>query len=147
MKTIYSTGAFGEPYRIEVSDILLNEVRLAQRQLRMLPWNGEMFLPVEVVPLNIKKLSHVSLFKVSQYKAEIVVGKSLVSICIEGPEGRESLLNSSDDLLTVPDVYVSTDFENSLSENVFSLTQHDIDLIDTWKAVEREKLEKISEKT
>lgn len=133
MKTIYSTGPFGEPYRVEVSDVLLREVRLAQRQLRMLPWNGEMFLPVPIVPLTHDK----------QLRAEVVVGKSLVSVCIEGPEGRESMLDSYDDLLNIPDVYVSRYFDFSLSESAFSLTQRDIDLIETWKAFKRKNLEKI----
>ncbi|MBU2060060.1 MAG: hypothetical protein KKB38_20310, partial [Gammaproteobacteria bacterium] len=78
MKTIYSTGAFGEPYRVEVNDDLLHEVRSAQSVLNKLPWNGEMFLPVPIYPLSIDK----------QLNAEIVVEKSLVSICVEGPEGR-----------------------------------------------------------
>ena len=131
MKTIYSTGAFGEPYRIEVDDALLEEVISAQRQLRMLPWNGEMFLPVPIYPLSIDK----------QLNAEIVVEKSLVSICVEGPEGRESLLDLSDNLLEIPDIYVSKGFEYDLIEHMFSLTPHDIDMITTWKALKRKKLE------
>jgi len=131
MKTIYSTGAFGEPYRVEVSDVLLEEVRSAQRQLRMLPWNGEMFLPVPIVPLGVDK----------KLNAEIVVGKSLVSICIEGPEGRKSLLDYPDNLLTISDVYVSRGFEYDLNDHVFSLTSHDIDMIDAWKVLKRKKLE------
>ena len=131
MKTIYSTGAFGEPYRIEVDDALLEEVISAQRQLRMLPWNGEMFLPVPIYPLSIDK----------QLNAEIVVGKSLVSICVEGPEGRESFLDGTDNLLDIPDIYVSKGFEYDLIEHMFSLTPHDIDMIATWKALKRKKLE------
>ena len=131
MKTIYSTGAFGEPYRIEVSDKLLDEVRSAQRQLRMLPWNGEMFLPVPIVPINVDK----------KLNAEIVVGKRLVSICIEGPEGRETMLDGLDDLLAIPDIYVSRGFESDLVENMFTLTPRDIDMVATWKALKRKKLE------
>jgi len=125
MKTIYSTGAFGEPYRIEVSDSLLNAVMSAQNALRNLPWDGEMFLPIPIIPLTVDK----------QLNAEIVVGKNLVSIFIEGPEGRESMLNLSDDLLTIPDVYVSRGFEFDLSEHMFSLTPRDIDMIATWKSL------------
>ena len=120
MKTIYSTGAFGEPYRIEVSDELLHEVRSAQSILRKLPWNGEMFLPVPIHPLNVTNTLRSS-------HAEIVVGKRLVSICVEGPEGRESLLD--DNLLDIPDIYVSKGFD--LIEHMFSLTAHDIDMIAT----------------
>jgi len=131
LKTIYSTGAFGEPYRIEVSDALLMEVITAQRQLKMLPWNGEMFLPVPIIPLSIDK----------ELNAEIVVGKTSVSICIEGPVGREIMLDGIDDLLTVPDIYVSKDFELTLSEHMFSLTPRDVDMIATWKGLKQKKLE------
>ena len=131
MKTIYSTGAFGEPYRIEVDDALLREVMSAQDTLRKLPWNGEMFLPVPICPLSVDK----------KLNAEIAVGKRLVSICIEGPEGRESLLDLSDNLLTIPDIYVSKGFEYDLTEHMFSLTPRDIDMIATWKALKRKKLE------
>ena len=127
MKTIYSTGAFGEPYRVEVSDALLEEVVSAQNTLRKLPWNGEMFLPVPIVPLNVDK----------RLNAEIVVGKTLVSICIEGPEGRESLLDGLDDLLEIPDIYVSRGFDSDLIENMFSLTPRDIDVIATWRTLRR----------
>jgi len=131
MKTIYSEGAFGEPYRIEVSDDLLHEVRSAQRMLRMLPWNGEMFLPVPITPLSVDK----------KLNAEIVVGKRLVSICIEGPEGRESLLDGLDNLLEIPDIYLSRAFEFDLNEHMFSLIPRDIDVIATWKELKRKKLE------
>ena len=131
MKTIYSTGAFGEPYRIEVSDELLHEVRSAQSILRKLPWNGEMFLPVPIYPLSIDK----------KLNAEIVVGKKVVSICVEGPEGRESFLDGSDNLLDIPDIYVSKVFEYDLVEHMFSLTAHDIDMIATWKVLKRKILE------
>jgi len=131
MKTIYSTGAFGEPYRIEVSDELLHEVRSAQSILRKLPWNGEMFLPVTIVPLSVDK----------KLNAEIVVGKRLVSICVEGPSGRESFLDGSDNLLDIPDIYVSKGFEYDLIEHMFSLTAHDIDMIATWKTLKRKILE------
>ena len=127
MKTIYSTGAFGEPYRIEVSDELLHEVRSAQSILRKLPWNGEMFLPVPITPLSVDK----------KLNAEVVVGKRVVSICVEGPEGRESLLD--DNLLDIPDIYVSKGFD--LIEHMFSLTAHDIDMIATWKTLKRKILE------
>jgi len=131
LKTIYSTGAFGEPYRVEVSDDLLHEVRSAQRMLRMLPWNGEMFLPVPIVPLSVDK----------KLNAEIVVGKRLVSVCIEGPEGRETMLDNLDDLLTIEDIYVSRGFESDLVENMFSLTPRDIDVIATWRTLKRKKFE------
>lgn len=127
MKTIYSTGAFGEPYRIEVSDDLLFEVRQAQSMLHKLPWNGEMFLPVPIVPLNVDK----------KLNAEIIVGKRLVSIYIEGPEGRETMLDDLDDLLTISDIYVSRGFDSDLIENVFSLTPRDIDMIATWRTIKR----------
>ena len=130
MKTIYSTGAFGEPYRIEVDDDLLHEVRSAQSILRKLPWNGEMFLPVPIISLNVDR----------KFCAEIVVGKKSVSICIEGPDGRETMLDDKD-LLTIPDIYVSRDFSYNLVENMFSLTPRDIDMIATWKKKYREKLE------
>ena len=135
MKTIYSEGAFGEPYRIEISDDLLHEVRSAQRMLRMLPWNGEMFLPCPAIPLNVDK----------KLNAEIVVGKRLVSICIEGPEGRESLLDGLDNLLTIEDIYLSKSFEFDLNDHMFSLTPRDIDVIATWKELKRKKLEDILE--
>jgi hypothetical protein len=131
MKVIYVEGAFGEPYRIEVSDALLEEVVKAQRALRMLPWNGEMFLPVPTYPLGRDK----------QLSAEIVVGKRSVSICIDGPEGRETMLNYPDDLLTIEDTYLSKEFENDLVENMFTLSLRDIDLIETWKEIKLKKLE------
>ena len=112
---------------------MLHEVRSAQSILRKLPWNGEMFLPVTISPLILDK----------QLNAEIVVGKKLVSICIEGPEGRESLLDLSDNLLTIPDIYVSSEFEYDLSENMFSLTPRDIDMIATWKLLKHKNLENI----
>jgi len=135
MKTIYSTGAFGEPYRIEVSDELLHEARSAQSILRKLPWNGEMFLPCPAIPLNVDK----------KLNAEIVVGKKLVSVCIEGPEGRESLLDGLDDLLDIPDIYLSKSFEFDLNDHMFSLLPRDIDVIATWKTLKRKKLEDIFE--
>lgn len=131
VKTIYSTGAFGEPYRIEVSDDLLFEVRQAQSILNKLPWDGEMFLPVPIYPLGVDK----------QFNADIVVRKNSVSICIEGPEGRESLLDLFDNLLTIPDIYVSKGFKYDLTEHMFNLTPHDIDMITTWKGLKRKKSE------
>ena len=131
MKTIYVEGAFGEPYRIEVSDALLEEVVNAQRTLKMLPWNGEMFLPVPTYPLGRDK----------QLSAEIVVGKRLVSICIDGPEGRETMLDYPDDLLTIDDIYLSKEFENDLVDNMFTLSPRDIDFIETWKERKLKKLE------
>ncbi len=131
MKTIYVEGAFGEPYRIEVSDALLEEVVNAQRTLKMLPWNGEMFLPVPTYPLGRDK----------QLSAEIVVGKRLVSICIDGPEGRETMLDYPDDLLTIDDIYLSKEFENDLVDNMFTLSPRDIDFIETWKERKLKNLE------
>lgn len=137
MKTIYSTGAFGEPYRVEVSDDLLIEIRMAQHALCKLPWNGEMFLPVPATLLNTEKFTKAYL----GYDVEIVVGKVLVSICVSGPEGRETLLDLDDDLLEIPDVYVSREFEIDLSEHIFSLSLCDIDLIATWKALKEKNKE------
>jgi hypothetical protein len=131
VKTIYVEGAFGEPYRIEVSDALLEEVVNAQRTLKMLPWNGEMFLPVPTYPLGRDK----------QLSAEIVVGKRLVSICIDGPEGRETMLDYPDDLLTIDDIYLSKEFENDLVDNMFTLSPRDIDFIETWKERKLKNLE------
>jgi hypothetical protein len=131
MKVIFTEGAFGEPYRIEVSDALLEEVVNAQRTLKMLPWNGEMFLPVPTYPLGRDK----------QLSAEIVVGKRLVSICIDGPEGRETMLDYPDDLLTIDDIYLSKEFENDLVDNMFTLSPRDIDFIETWKERKLKKLE------
>jgi len=130
MKTIYSTGAFGEPYRIEVSNDLLNEVIFAQEQLNTMRWECEVYLPVPIVPLNVDK----------HLNAEIVVRKNSVYICMEGPDGKELMLDDKD-LLDIPDVYVSRDFEFSLSDHVFSLTSRDIDMIATWKALKQRKFE------
>lgn len=131
MKTLFVEGAFGEPYRIEVSDDLLTDVRQAQQVLRRLPWNGEMFLPVPVSPLGDDKQLH----------AEIVVGKRGVSVCIDGPEGREALLNYGDDLLTISDVYLSKEFESDLTDHMFTLTLHDMDLIAIWGEEKNKKFE------
>lgn len=134
MKIIYAEGAFGEPYRVEVSDELLNEVRTAQRTLKRLPWNGEMYLPVPSYAMN--KLADTY----TKHTVEIVVRKTLVSICSEGPEGRETMLDYPDDLLSVPDIYLSKSFESDLLEHMFSLTPHDIDLIASWKQHKADKL-------
>ena len=131
MKIIYVEGAFGEPYRIEVSDTLLEEVVKAQRALKTLPWNGEMFLPVPTYPLGRDK----------QLSAEIVVGKRSVSICIDGPEGRETMLDYPDNLLTIDDIYLSKSFENDLVENMFTLSSRDIDFIEVWKERKLKRLE------
>lgn len=131
MKTIYTIGAFGEPYRIELSDKIIKETRFAQRVLRRLPWDGELFIPIDSVLLDNSLIDRGSV--------EIIVGKNIVSICTEGPEGRETLLDS-DDLLTIPDIYVSKYFEFKLKEFMLSLSLHDIDLITIWEQKKQSNL-------
>lgn len=125
MKTIYTEGSFGEPYRIIITDALLAETRKAQRALKHLPWNGEMFLPVDALHLDAEdgRVSH----------AEVCVSKQRVDLIVDGPDGRETMLTPSDNLLTISDVYLSIEFYFDLEKFIFILSEDDIRLIDGWK--------------
>ena len=140
MKTLYVCGAFGEPYRITISDSLLKEAHEAQRALKRLPWRGEMFLSVDAVRLGVsddtERVRH----------AEICIGKDHASLVVDGPEGRKSLLTpASEDLFTISDIYLSVDFYFDISNQIFSLSQGDMDLIEKWKLVHAKKFEKYAE--
>lgn len=139
MKTLYVCGAFGEPYRVSLSDALLDETRKAQRVAKRLPWNCEMFIPVDAIRLGVsgdtERVQH----------AEICIGKDHSSLVVDGPDGRETMLSPDDDLLTIPDIYLSIDFYFDINNHIFSLSQGDIDLIEKWKLLHAQKLEKFIE--
>jgi hypothetical protein len=88
-----------------------------------------MFLPVDVTNIKTGVVEH----------AEICIGKDQVDVVVEGPDGRESLLTPNDDLLTIPDVYLSIDFECNLESHVFSLNSIDVDLIASWQTSKAKK--------
>jgi len=140
MKTLYVCGAFGEPYRIVISDALLEQTRKAQRVAMRLPWNCEMFIPVDAVRLGVsgdtERVQH----------AEICIGKDHASLVVDGPEGRETMLSPDDDFFTLPDVYLSIDFYFSLNDHIFSLCQGDIDVVEKWKILRTQNFEKFIQK-
>jgi len=123
MKTLFVCGVFGEPYKLTIDDKLLNEVTIAQRTLKRLPWSGEMFLPIPIEPLQ----------KNYQFKAEIVIRKNCIGIYIDGPESKEPVLDVGTDVLALPDIYVSNEFDMLLFDFIFSLKPDDIDLINVWR--------------
>lgn len=135
MKHIFGTGAYGEPYHVEIDDDTLHDARSAQRVVSMLPWSGEMFIPCLA-----KRLGGVMGYDL----VEIVVSKRTAWLSVEGPESRENLIDSCD-LFNLPDIYLTKSFENDLAENMFELDSHEIDLITVWKAIQTEKLEEIEE--
>lgn len=131
MKHIFGTGACGEPYHVEIDDDTLYDARCAQHVLRTLPWEGEMF-----IPCSAKRLGGVMCSDL----VEIVVTKREAWLSVEGPECRENLIISND-LFTLPDIYLSKSFENDLIENMFELDSHEIDLVASWKENLTDKLE------
>jgi hypothetical protein len=116
-------GAFGEPYKIILDDKLLKEVVKAQRMLKRLPWDGEMFLSVEPIPL---ANNH-------QFSCEAVVRKNNITLHIEGPEGWEPLIELGVDLFSLPDIYASKAFILGLSEFVWCLSIDDLQLVEKIK--------------
>lgn len=118
MKIIFACGAFGEPYRIELTDYILSQIEESQRTLKMLPWNGRMLISITGVELNTKKKA----------MFEIAIDKVGVGLVFDDDP-------IVDGLLTIPDIYVSPEFEMYLPDNVFSLSERDVELIETWKRV------------
>jgi len=123
MKTIFGCGAFGEPYRVDINDDTLYEARVAQQYLNKLPWDGEFRIPAFS-----KRLGGVW----SWDSIEIVVGKNFSMLCVDGPEGRENILDV--DLFSTDTVHLSKSFEFEIPEFLFTLTPRDMDLIELWKA-------------
>jgi len=118
MKIIFACGAFGEPYRIELTDYVLSQMEESQRTLKMLPWNGRMLISITGVELNTKKKA----------TFEIDISKWGVSLALDDDPIVDGLLN-------LPDIYVSSEFEMYLLDNVFSLSERDVELIETWKNI------------
>jgi len=116
MKTIFACGAFGEPYKIELTDHVLSQIEESQRTLKTLPWNGRMLINVIGVELNTKKKA----------VFEIDISKWGVGLVLDDDPIVDGLLN-------LPDIYVSPEFDMYLPDNVFSLSEHDIELIEAWK--------------
>ena len=123
MKTFFVCDAFGEPYRVKLTDYVLSQIEESQRTLKMLPWNGRMLISIPGTELNTKKTS---IF-------EIDISKTKISLILD-----DSLI--MDDLLDLPNIYVSPEFEMHLPDNVFSLSEHDIDLIESWKELRDKNL-------
>ena len=122
MKTIFGCGAFGEPYRVDINDDTLYEAHVAQQYLRKLPWDGEFRIPAFSKRLGGQWCSE---------EIEIVVEKNCSWLSVDGPQGRENLLEM--DLFDTDNIYLSKSFESSLPEFILSLTPRDMDLIETWK--------------
>jgi hypothetical protein len=131
MKHIFGTGAYGEPYHVELDDDTLYDARCAQHVLRTLPWEGEMF-----IPCSAKRLGGGMVLDL----VEIVVTKRVAWLSVEGPESRENLIDSHD-LFNLPDIYLTKSFENDLIDNMLELDSHEIDLIASWKERLTNKLE------
>ena len=131
MKTIFGTGAFGEPYRVDINDDTLYEAHVAQQFLRKLPWDGEFRIPAFS-----KRLGH----DWSWDDVEIIVCKNFVWLSVDGPESRENIIDI--DLFKTDNIYLSNSFEYSLPEFMFSLTPRDMDLIEIFKRRKENIIEK-----
>jgi len=118
MKVIFACNVFGEPYKVELTDYVLSQIEESQRTLRILPWNRRMLISVPGIELNTKKTA----------MFEIDISKWGVGLVLD----NDPIV---DGLLEIPDIYVSPEFEMYLPDNVFSLSEHDIKLIEAWKTV------------
>ena len=123
MKHIFSCGDLGEPYKVTIDDSTMDNALFAKSVLNILPWKGQFSVPVQVIHITSGKRLY----------CEIVIHRYRGDIVIDGQHGSTSLIDFDTSLFTIPNIYLSREFEMFLSDNVLDLTALDMELIDTWK--------------
>lgn len=131
MKTIFAATDPNNFYRVVIDDQILKQIEEAKKWLDNCPFNGEIRIPIKVFCLNTESLVN----------CDVAMFKDTINILIRLWGLEDHLLEWDDDLLKLPDVYLTRRFRLMIEDAKKYLSQDDVGLVDTWNKYHAKILE------
>ena len=110
-------------YKLVIDDNTIDSVIDAMHWIDRCPYEGVLFIYAPIYHLNNKTWE----------TCKIIVDKSFVTVSVESFLENELLLDPDEDLLSLPDIYLTKRFLILLEDAKKHLTRDDISLIESWE--------------
>lgn len=129
MKEILAALDSNSFYYLEISDNVETQLNKAHAIIKDCPFEGELWFWEFAYCLNDK----------SYVACKIVIGKDYIYPLVQNFYIWENLLESNDNLLELPAVYVTRRFSILQDDAIKYLTEREWSLINTWEKVGKRK--------
>lgn len=110
-------------YKLVIDDNTVDSVIDAMRWMDRCPYEGVLFIYAPIFRMNDKTWE----------TCKIIVDQSFVTVSVESYLEDELLLAPDEDLLSLPDVYLTKRFRVLLEDAKKHLTEDDVNLIESWE--------------
>ncbi len=120
MKRLYITDGL-TPYKVILTDEILHDVKCAMTWLQTAPWYGNLWILVDAVNPHDKG---------DAITCKLFIGKDGVTLT----HNDELMIDEDDDILELPDHYVSKQFDIKLPDFMSTLELDDVVSVSIWRS-------------
>lgn len=123
MKTVLGCLDPSNFYKLVIDEDIIDSVIDAMRWIDRCPYEGVLFLYAPIFHMNDKTWE----------TCKIIIDQSFVTVSVESYLEDELLLDPDEDLLSLPDIYLTKRFRVLLENVKKYLTEDDVSLIESWE--------------